>query len=333
MYNPNKNVSFEHLHAGPRQVGPYSNHHRILVVGDGDLSFSLALATELGGQNLTATTYDSKSEVYSKYDNARGIVNALLHNKAEVIHGVDGTKLSEYDWAMVTPYHRIVFNFPHIGGSTKDDVRVNQELLSGFFRSCSLLLADDGHLHVALRPTPFYESWDIKHLAHAQGYHLVHTEPFLAEQFNGYAAKRTTPAMREAPSTDDAVRYVFAIGYEAEQDERVDAPALIVKKSMTKQEKALVRAEKKAAKKQAKLARLLAKESREQSCKTQKDRSPKMTKGKKRKPVIAKGDDESKAQTKLVDQGGSETHADVSYAGIDLQQQKVKKRKVQRNHK
>lgn len=42
------------------------------------------------------------------------------------------------------PYNKIVFNFPHVGGLSKDvnrQVRANQELLVAFFESCRSLLA------------------------------------------------------------------------------------------------------------------------------------------------------------------------------------------------
>ena len=43
------------------------------------------------------------------------------------------------------PYNKIVFNFPHVGGLSKDvnrQVRANQELLVAFFESCRPLLAN-----------------------------------------------------------------------------------------------------------------------------------------------------------------------------------------------
>ena len=45
-----------------------SKSDKILTIGDGDLSFSLALVNLLGPVDLTATTYDSLEQLKKKYD-------------------------------------------------------------------------------------------------------------------------------------------------------------------------------------------------------------------------------------------------------------------------
>ena len=55
---------FQHTaNPNPKREGRYSNSDKILLVGEGNFSFALALATSIGGKNITATSYDKEAEV------------------------------------------------------------------------------------------------------------------------------------------------------------------------------------------------------------------------------------------------------------------------------
>ncbi len=58
-----------------------------------------------------------------------------------------------------------------VGGSTPDDVLANQQLVTGVLRAAvRLLRRPEGQVHIALRRTPFYDSWGVDALATACGY-------------------------------------------------------------------------------------------------------------------------------------------------------------------
>ncbi|ELR15307.1 uncharacterized protein ACA1_220680 [Acanthamoeba castellanii str. Neff] len=113
------------LHAAncnPKSVGPYTNKLDILIVGDGDLSFSRALAYSIGGSRLTATCYDSLNAFKSKYRSSLANISELKQLEVQTYFGVDATRLEEQKWlndpkkaTERKQYHRIVFNFPHAG--------------------------------------------------------------------------------------------------------------------------------------------------------------------------------------------------------------------------
>ena len=195
----------------PQFIGPYSNRHSILVVGDGDLSFSLSLATALSGTKLTATTSDSFGVLCKKYEKASGTVASLKASGAHVMHGVDATKLDDYDWN--TRFNRIVFNFPHVGGSTPKDTVANQDLLLKFFESSTPLLVNSkSEIHISLRTTPFYKSWDIKTIGEKAGYKLRKRIDFNEDLFIRYENKRTAgdDKFRAAPGTKgESKTYMF----------------------------------------------------------------------------------------------------------------------------
>lgn len=189
--------------------------HRILLIGEGDFSFALGLALSLGGSKLTATSFDSFGLLTSKYPDVKPILSRLKATGASVYHGLDGTQIMEYfeqkDQSVENYFDRIVFNFPHLGGALLEDVAKNQEMLRSFFASASRALKSTGEIHVALRNTPFYESWNIHQLAGSQRVHLQRVEPFLRSEIPGYEPRRTHPAMRGAASTDNASRHVFSL--------------------------------------------------------------------------------------------------------------------------
>ena len=127
----------------PTPTIPFQSTNRILLVGEGDFSFSHSLLSVHGCFSLVATSYDKKSSVISKYPQAKGHLQALESEACcRVIHGVDASKLGKSGASdgggkeiRKGRFDRIVFNFPHVGGLTKDvnrQVRHNQGRSSDF---------------------------------------------------------------------------------------------------------------------------------------------------------------------------------------------------------
>lgn len=129
---------------------PYrcSPGQKILIIGDGDLSFSVALASLLGEDAkgcLMATTLDSYSDLERKYGKEviDGHLAKLSEASATVLHGIDGTKLHLNKIFQKHFFSRIIFNYPHTGAGIKDrdrNIRAQQEMLKSFFGSASQLL-------------------------------------------------------------------------------------------------------------------------------------------------------------------------------------------------
>lgn len=79
---------------------PFSPTDRILLVGEGDFSFSHSLLTAHGCTHLVATSYDTASALRSKYPQAASNIASLEAEEEEeeeegcvVRYGVDATKL------------------------------------------------------------------------------------------------------------------------------------------------------------------------------------------------------------------------------------------------
>ena len=101
---------------------PFTSTNRILLVGEGNFSFTAALALNpppilqyLPAGNITATAYDSEEECYSKYPDAQNIVQQLREKGVEVVFGVDATKLEKCAPLKGRKYDKIMWNFPHAG--------------------------------------------------------------------------------------------------------------------------------------------------------------------------------------------------------------------------
>lgn len=142
---------------------PFSLKDRILIIGDGDFSYSLSLVMNkmILAKNLVCTSFDSREELNEKYGKEVIDKNILELNQLgvdKIYHKIDGTKIKESLGLNYSKNKRqgdgsgksfkklgglrinnIIFNFPHVGlkiDNVDRNVLANQKLLTGFFKSC-----------------------------------------------------------------------------------------------------------------------------------------------------------------------------------------------------
>lgn len=179
----------------PQSLGHYRASSTVLLVGEGNFTFAASLATQFGGERITATALDSQEDVLTKYGAiGREAIGLLKATSATLHFSFDATNPDSYTKLEVRKHNYIIFNFPHAGGATHEDLIKNQRVLKEFFIAVqSVLHKKKGEVHVTLRDTPFYESWDVTKLAKETGLDLVGKEKFKAKVFSdlGYKEVRT----------------------------------------------------------------------------------------------------------------------------------------------
>jgi 25S rRNA (uracil2634-N3)-methyltransferase len=164
---PNMTTPSAPLQASQRHAVPFGEYEHILLVGEGDFSFTRSLAVSHGCSNVTATSYDSSSTVLEKYPQYASIRDELtaLTPPVPIHHDIDATKLSSYKHLRCSRdedeegeeglngdgWDTICFMFPHTGGLSTDvnrQVRANQALIVAFFKSCLETSTPAKRLHV-----------------------------------------------------------------------------------------------------------------------------------------------------------------------------------------
>ncbi|KAH7103767.1 hypothetical protein BKA62DRAFT_784672 [Auriculariales sp. MPI-PUGE-AT-0066] len=126
-------------------VVPFSATDRVLLVGEGDFSFALALVSDsalaIVPENVIATTLDNEDLLREKYPETVGKnIEALRHRGVQVLCGVDATKLEACKSLKARTFDKIVWNFPHVGKGISDqdrNIRENQQVLLAFLAKVS----------------------------------------------------------------------------------------------------------------------------------------------------------------------------------------------------
>ncbi|RZC51025.1 hypothetical protein C5167_019448, partial [Papaver somniferum] len=173
----------------------YSSLHQILLVGDGDFTFSLCLAEAFGSaSNMVATSLDQYDVVMKNYQDAKSNLESLLKLGATIMHGVDATKMKLYPDLQRRKFDRIIYNFPHAGFHRKENqvhlIKMHKALVQGFFRNASHMLRPSGEVHISHKTAPLYDGWNLEDLAWKHNLALVGRVEFRKEDYPGYKNKR-----------------------------------------------------------------------------------------------------------------------------------------------
>lgn len=135
-----------------RTVMPFAPDDSVLLVGEGNFSFTLALMSPPHNHpphQILATSYDTEEEVYKKYPDARAIVTQIRaraghHADRILAFGVDAGALHKCDAVTGNRkddrrrWSKVWFGFPHVGAGHKDEQRnvlANQLMLLRFLVS------------------------------------------------------------------------------------------------------------------------------------------------------------------------------------------------------
>lgn len=127
----------------------WNQDRTILVVGDGDLSYSASMARSMQGTKLVATVLESELEHRTTYINSSQNIDHIRRLGHQVLFQVDATCLSQRFDSRSMLFDQIQWNFPHSKGRT--NARRNRELIQKFFVSSKeVLKPNGGQIHMAL---------------------------------------------------------------------------------------------------------------------------------------------------------------------------------------
>ncbi|XP_058111493.1 uncharacterized protein At4g26485-like [Magnolia sinica] len=198
-----------------RSIKHYSSTQRILLVGEGDFSFSLSLAHAFrSATNMVATSLDSQESLADKYNYGIGNVRELEELGCLVLHGIDATKMSEHFFLRTQRFDRIVYNFPHVGFQYREgsnyQIELNKQLVKGFLKNAKILLRKNGEIHISHKTGDPYDQWNLVKKAEKNGLILKEIAAFYKGDYPGYRNKRAHGNLPDDPfNLGECVTYKF----------------------------------------------------------------------------------------------------------------------------
>ena len=133
---------------------PAKINRNILICGDADFAYSLALESSLserGGVSLFASAYEPEDELIARYPHAAAAIETLSSRGVAVRCGVDARAISA-SFGDSLRFDRIVFNLPQSPPAPKarNQIQRHRALLRDFCGSAATALAPAGQLWITL---------------------------------------------------------------------------------------------------------------------------------------------------------------------------------------
>ncbi|KAI3456766.1 hypothetical protein Pfo_013429 [Paulownia fortunei] len=177
-----------------RWIKHYSSRHRILLVGEGDFSFSASLAVAFGlAYNMIATSLDSKAFLKKNYQYAPINIEELRSRECKVMHGIDATKMANHALLGQLKFDRIIFNFPFAGFfknlSREAQLRRHRRLVSMFLKNAREMISENGEIHISHKTNDFHIEWKLESVASSHKLRLIEAVIFDQLDYPGYNTK------------------------------------------------------------------------------------------------------------------------------------------------
>lgn len=181
---------------GSTYNGMQSLKKKMLVVGDGDFSFSLSIAHSdplRAAKRLAVTSYDTEEAFCSIYATSRDNLSALRQMGVSTQFSVDATHLTAS--LVVAQYDVILWNFPCVcdvlgADGQSSELAANCSLVSAFFANISSFLSPAGEVHLTHKTIEPFSWWDIPALAAKEGYRLAGDVVFDKCRYPGYTNRK-----------------------------------------------------------------------------------------------------------------------------------------------
>lgn len=169
----------------------FNENDHVLLLGEGNFSFSVALSKFNLNIKITATCFESSVNE----ETARKNIEYLTENGIRVLLNVDATKLAEHQALQLEAFDKVIFNFPHVGGKMR--IEKNRELLKQFFMAVGKSLKDNGQVLMTLckgqggtlvdsSERRWDDSWKVTEMAAHGNFILTKVEPFDWSLFENY---------------------------------------------------------------------------------------------------------------------------------------------------
>lgn len=180
-----------------RWIQHYSSSHMILLVGEGDFSFSACLAKAFGSAaNMVATCLHTEAMLWERHWTSTAHLQELKRLRGLVLYQVDVRNMNEHPYLKHMKFDVILFNFPHAGHyrwlreTDSILIRMHQDLIAAYFKTAKEMLLEEGEIHVTVRDDYPYNRWEVEKLAECAGLQLKDKVEFRKENYPGYQNKR-----------------------------------------------------------------------------------------------------------------------------------------------
>lgn len=131
------------------QLFGLEENRRVLLLGEGNLSFASAISKLDSQFTLIASTYETEEQHRERFQGSQLRTEELRKAGVQVLFGVDATDLATLPEELrARPFDRIIFQFPQ--HKERNKIHLNRELLMTFLREAKVLLADAGEVVVSL---------------------------------------------------------------------------------------------------------------------------------------------------------------------------------------